>query len=145
MRRYLNRILTQPLALLALGLAGCETTSNANKALNATDIPIVITKGMSADELKAALGDPDDISPFKDNEGAEVWTYRKIDKTVDMVVTGTKDVPYVDPFTGEQKMLQESVLNPETRTTETETKFLVVFGKVAAWNTNQKSSRHITE
>lgn len=39
----------------------------------------VLKKGMPAEELRRAIGDPDSVKPLETKEGAgEVWTYRRV-------------------------------------------------------------------
>ena len=74
--------------------------------------------------------------------GAEVWIYRRTAVVgVDLVPTGTEDVPYVDPLSGQTRMIQNPVYNQETRTVEEELQLLLYEGRLVSWKRGFREKR----
>lgn len=145
---------TLALFLLAAGLAGCTNTpSSAPSASAAAAAPAAansiavdgthLHKGDTADKLLAAVGEPDERKPFRADEiAAEVWIYkRRIPGAVRQVPSSTRDVPYVDPLTGNMRMLQEPVYSNERTTFDETTELLLINGQLAEWKQWLRESR----
>ena len=98
---------------------------------------------MTRDQVRQALGNPADIVPLKTPSGeVEKWIYRRrVDEQVDQKPTGTQDVPYVDPFTGQMRTIQEPTYSLVTTTV---TEVVYVFwsdGELVNWNTVYRGDR----
>lgn len=104
-----------PLAALALlALVGC-TSGPGGASLEANPFER-LALGMTADQVRTMLGTPRTIRP--DPAGAagdEIWHYRqKRDEMTRQVSIGTRDVPAVNPLTGEDIIIKESVMGNES-------------------------------
>ncbi len=109
-----------------LFLAGCSTPSGSaprsaagpagGESASAVAAPLsALQKGMTAGEVRAILGEPDEIKPFKSPDiGVNVWTYRRIVRGPErQVITGTRDIPAVNPITGLPITMQEPIYGQE--------------------------------
>ena len=116
-----------PLVLVCLtfpGMGGCNSVfgprSNPAGLRTATrpNSFDTITKGMSAAEVRALVGKPHGIKADKaDGTEAEIWLYQQIlDKVVRQVHMSTRDVPAVNPITGQSIIIQEPVMSDEVTT-----------------------------
>ncbi len=137
------------LAFLAAALfAGCETTSNAPAAGTKPKagpgqpskpevlIPAAklnaVKRGMTSAEVRGLLGNPNNISPFPAGElKGEVWTYRiSVVKRTNFIAASMEEIPFVDPITGEMKMIKEPVLRPQYERFYQTLQFLMVQDRV---------------
>ena len=107
-------------------LAGCETTSSRVK-----DGPIFLAKGMTGDEVKELIGEPD--STRQVSEQTQVWVYEETNQQIRAVQPETREVPYVDIVTGELKTRPEGVTNIETSSTTLITELYMVNGVLVGW------------
>ena len=136
------------LALLAALLAACSSTPSAATARSdrapAAGEPEAwrsLAKDMTADQVRAALGQPFAVRPMQ-SPGAEIWVYRRMTaRDVGMVPLKMEDIPYVDPFTGQQRMIQEPVYYQEVRTVEEELNLLLYQGKLVSWKSRYLNAR----
>jgi outer membrane protein assembly factor BamE (lipoprotein component of BamABCDE complex) len=130
-------------ALIAL-LAGCASSpttssstsdnSGASPTMTATtDSPeTTLQKGMTADAVKAIMGDPVEIRPMKSPAGnAEIWVYRRSTRGATLQVqVGTKSTPITTTnSTGQSMVLQtidEPILRQQTEIID-ETIYLLIF------------------
>jgi len=122
---------------------GCNTVTTSGAAAE----PVEIKLGMSSVEVLAELGKPAEVKDLeRDGALLEVWVYKYTRQSqVDMKQTGTYDVPYIDPITGRQRMIQEPTLMPEiTKVLDT---FEIVFAneQVVSWNQKREHSRKLVE
>lgn len=67
--------------------------------------------GMTANEVRGVLEQPDQIKPFKSPDtGVTIWIYqRTVEGPVRDMVTGTREVPSVNPFTAQTQAIQEPI------------------------------------
>jgi hypothetical protein len=74
-----------------------------------------LRKGMLSNEVRVVLGEPDEIKPFKTGEiGVYVWTYRRIvEGPVREVIAGTRDLPAINPITGQPTTIQDPIYKQE--------------------------------
>ena len=143
----MQKLLT--LVTLACGLAllgGCESTSTGvGKKLSQPE-QVAITKGMDAEELLAALGEPISVEQVDaERPGIEIWTYAKENSQVQLVTTGMRETPYIDPISGVETTIKDPILSPMRTSVEEKTKFLVADGKVVSWKVERDESSYITE
>jgi hypothetical protein len=132
-------------ALIAL-LAGCASTptsspvagdrSAANSTMNAPGDPeSALQKGMTAEAVKAIMGEPSEIKPMKSPAGlAEIWIYhRKIQGNVQQVMVGMKSTPITSiSSTGQTSIIQsidEPILRQQTEIIEETVNLLIFEGK----------------
>jgi len=89
--------------------AGSAPTGSGGASLDA------LRKGMTATEVRAVLGNPDEIKPFKSPDiGVYVWTYRRVVRGPErQVITGTRDIPAINPITGQSITMQEPIYAQE--------------------------------
>lgn len=129
-------------ALVFLLLNGCETTS-------AEDLrgPVEITVGMSSADVLLRLGEPSRVKEREiDGNLLEVWAYDYTRQNyVELRQTGTREVPYIDPITGQMRMVPEPELMPEiTRIIDT----IEIFfdqERVVTWDQRRKQSRDLIQ
>lgn len=140
------------LALLAAILAACSSAPSAatagsgrTPAAGEPEAWKSLAKDMTADQVRAALGQPVEVRPMQ-QAGAEVWVYRRMTaRDVGMVPTKMEDIPYFDPFTGEQRTIQEPVYSQEVRTVEEELHLLLYEGKLVNWKSRFLGARTYQE
>jgi len=92
-------------------------------------------KGMTADQVRAVLNEPDEVRPVPSSNGrAEAWLYRtRIPKGSDLVPGKTESRPYFDPFTGMTRDIQEPVYTHETVTQLEQLNLLMFGGRLEHW------------
>ncbi len=126
--------------------AGCAAPSATAPVAPSAVAPLAgpaLRKGLSAGELKALLGEPKEVRPYVvEGVPSEIWIYeRRIPGVTRQVPVRMQEVPYVDPITGDTRMIQEPVYENE-RTTIIETTDVLMFsGAVAEWKTKQVAER----
>jgi hypothetical protein len=136
------------LALAGLILAGCANMPSTPAAEQDRKAPPAqqdpwqsLAEGMTADQVRAALGQPINVRPMQ-TSGAEIWVYRRITaREVGLVSLKTEDIPYNDPFSGQQRTIQEPVYSQEERTVEEELQLLLYEGKLMSWKSRFLSAR----
>lgn len=98
---------------------------------------------MKADEIKAAIGNPDRIKPVKNDEATvEIWFY-KYSKVVGtrQVVTSTTEVPYFDSMSNSIKTRAESVYGLENTSVTETTELLLVNGLLVSTKRYRNTGR----
>jgi outer membrane protein assembly factor BamE (lipoprotein component of BamABCDE complex) len=132
-------------ALIAL-LAGCASTpssspvagdhSAANSTMTAPGDPeSTLQKGMTAEAVRAIMGEPSEIKPMKSPAGqAEIWIYhRKTQGGVQQVMVGMKSTPITSiSSTGQTSIIQsidEPILRQQTEIIEETVNLLIFEGK----------------
>jgi hypothetical protein len=136
------------LALAGLILAGCANMPSTpaaeqdRKAQPSQQDPWqALAEGMTADQVRAALGQPIKVRPMQ-TSGAEIWVYRRMTaREVRMVPLKTEDIPYVDPLSGQERTIQEPVYSQEERTVEQELQLLLYEGKLMSWKSRFLEAR----
>jgi len=109
--------------------------------------PVEITTGMSSIEVLLALGKPLKVEHVEMEDAIlEVWTYNiPRGSRIEMRQTGSRDMPYVDPITGEPRMISEPELTPETTQITERTKIYFDNERVVTWESNFEESRELME
>ncbi len=143
--------LAATLFLVASAPAAVADTSSATASTDSTikkprvivvDTPpppppegIPLRLGLRRSEIKTILGRPTAVRPMESGDGkAEVWVYdRPVKTAVRPVSTGMRDVPWVDPITGEMRMLQEPIIEYETESRRVELRLLMFHGHLINW------------
>ncbi len=132
------------LTLGGLALTGCAGTSPAPTAqpgAAATDPWQTLTRGMTADQVRAILGKPREVRPMQ-TQGGEIWVYERTAGTdVDLVATRTEDQPYIDPISGQQRTVSSPVYSRELRTVTQELNLLIYEGKLVSWKASLRRER----
>jgi hypothetical protein len=149
----INCIVTRPVltslhiiaaaGLCLLALPACSTTpSSAVEQKNPTR---ALRKGMTPAAVRAVMGEPVEVVPLPAPEGtSERWLYRQLPRNVvEQKVTGTQEIPYVDPITGQQRMIPEPVYSNVTTTIVEEIHLLWFNGELISWTTQRKENRSI--
>lgn len=144
-------------------MAGCVSTPLPSGSSSAQDRPpasnrttvrsatldndmaeLGLKKGMTATELRRAWGAPRTTTPMAAaNVKAEVWTYHRIkDLGVRTVPTSMRAIPYQDPLTGTERLIQEPVYRQETISQVDVIELLLVEDRLVEWKrTRQHTSR----
>jgi hypothetical protein len=104
-----------------------------------------LRKGMTQEQVREMLGNPAQIRPVRGAEGtSERWVYeRRVSQVVDQQATGSQDVPYIDPFTGEMRMIQEPTYSQVTKTITEELHLLWRNGGLESWTTLHRSKQSL--
>ena len=91
-----------------------------------------IEQGMPDSRIRELLGAPDSVKDVsREGVRGEIWTYRvSMVESASQTPTGTQDVPYVDPFSGQEKMLKEPVYETEYHRVYQAVQFLFVQGQL---------------
>jgi hypothetical protein len=122
-------------------LAGCASSPSAPLAAPSQasvagkrDLWQSLVKGATADQVRAALGNPVEVRPMQQVPGhGEIWIYRRTKVATDMVVTRMENISSIDPFTGQQKTIANPVYSQVTRTIEEELQLLMFDGGLVNW------------
>ena len=124
------------LAVAVLFVSGCATAQ-------APDPWNGLTVNMTAEQVRALLGQPVVVRPMNSAQGsAEVWIYRRaVSGGVDLVATGTQEIPATNPLTGQQTTVLEPVYSQESRTVEQELQLLMYDGKLVSWKRADRTKR----
>ncbi len=90
--------------------------------------------GMPAAQVRELIGAPRRVKAIKrEGVAAEVWFYSyRAPAGVRQVVTGTREIPYVDPITGVMRSIPEPIYSQERVYLEETTELLIVEGTLAA-------------
>lgn len=137
--------------LLGLALAGCTAGPTLSNTPAVSSNPFTaLQKNLTANQVKALIGEPLKIKPFKvpglEPEGlaSEIWVYhRKVAETTGQVALTTKDVPYFDPFTQITRMIKEPVYSTETVTVIEVFELLMIQQQLVEWKTHRETERAI--
>jgi hypothetical protein len=124
------------LAVAVLFVSGCATAQ-------APDPWNGLTVNMTAEQVRALLGQPAVVRPRVSPQGpAEVWIYRRaVSEGVDLVATGTQEIPATNPLTGQQTTVLEPVYSQESRTVEKELQLLLFDGRLVTWKRADRTKR----
>lgn len=126
----------------AFGLSACETTESG-KEIDPKSAPVEIQKGMTAEDLVAAIGEPDEVREATPPvEGTEIWVYQKVDESVSLVLSGTTQTPGMD-IGGVQMTITDNVYTPSTSRYVEETQFLMVDGIMIAWKVRKNENTRL--
>jgi hypothetical protein len=130
-----------------IGVSGGKGTNPATPPVAGEKVPAELHKGMKPEEVRQALGNPVRVQPLKVPEGkAERWIYTRGKKTeTRRVATGTMDLPYVDPITGQTRMIPEPVYSDEATTITEELHLFWHNGELVDWKIEYRSDRSYTQ
>jgi hypothetical protein len=130
--------------VFALAFSGCSgvpdsTTAGAKSASGPEPAPASVNalqKGMKPDEVRALLGEPRDVSQRTGSAGPEeTWSYRRrLREYTNQKVTGTSEFPYVDPITGQTRMILEPIYTLYTVTEYEELTLQWRNGELVEWS-----------
>lgn len=139
MRPPLRFLSLATLALLAL--AGCASGPTA--ASRDANPFARLALGMTVDEVRTLVGAPRSIRPDPaGGAGDEFWHYRrKQDEMSRQVSTGTRDVPAVNPLTGEQIIIQEPVMGNESAILYLDVELKIINGRLMSIHVSRNLER----
>ena len=143
--------------VLALGVllpwfSGCESAPGASQAPAApAEVATkhnpfdAVQKGMTAAQVRALVGDPPVTKPFKSGgRDSEIWSYQyKVSETTRLVPIGTREVPTINPVTGQPGTSEESVMGHETTTLYQDINMLMIGGRIVEINRKPRMERNI--
>ncbi|EDY82097.1 hypothetical protein VDG1235_1717 [Verrucomicrobiia bacterium DG1235] len=125
-------------------LTACNTTESPSASNAAGDSVLDIAKGSSTEDLIALLGEPKTIKAYEgDPENVTIWIYETEKSQTDMVAYETQEIPYIDPITGEERMIEEPLYKAETKTRTQITQVYVVDEKVIGWKVDFEEKRQL--
>ncbi len=122
---------------LVLAIGGCATR-DYTEAPKAANRPIILQKGMSADEVHDLLGEP--ISVREEANGIETWTYEDYRESTRLVQADTQEVPYIHPVSREATTRIEAVTKTRTDRITLTTDLRFYNGKLIGWEESTRES-----
>ena len=133
--------------------SGCANTpasgagpATSPKETNARPNPFeAVKKGMTAEQVRALVGKPEQIKPFKDGElHSEVWVYQRvISEEARMVAVTTQEIPVTNPLTGQTSLVAEPVMSHEFIKVSEITELLMIDGRLIEWKRKPQVDRTI--
>lgn len=141
------------LALFLAGLAlaslagGCATNPGsgptARSPLTRTNPFNALTMGMSAAEVRALVGEPREIKADPgEGSDAQLWRYQhKLDEVVRQVPIGTRELPAINPITGQPIVIVESVMTDEFSTIYQDIDLLMIGDRILDIRRSQRVDR----
>ncbi len=132
------------LSATALFTQGCSTTSVeiTDTAYQSSEIK----KGSPIEDLIVAMGEPTRVETVREQPLLlESWIYIRERSRTEMIDTGTIEVPYVNPITGEDGVMHEIVSDPQTTTQIDTITVYVSEGIVLSWKIQRKTDRDIAQ
>lgn len=136
------------LLLLAvpLVLSGCATTGKETSLDSARSLSSDVVRGSPTEDLIALLGEPQLIEPYEgDPERIQIWTYHITKTNTQFVGFNSKEVPWVDPITGELKMILEPDYQPKTTISTDTVRVYIIDDKVLGWIVDRKNRRYYND
>jgi hypothetical protein len=128
------------LGTLLFAFTACETTpATATASPDPTAVEAQrppVKKGMTAEEVLAALGEPNARRPIDDPRVAEgeEWLYRsRSESHVGSAAVSINETFYIDPITGEDKVILDPVTGSEIYVVEREVRLYIIDGVLAGW------------
>lgn len=128
-------------ALALLALAGCSSgPGGASRDANPFER---LALGMTADQVRAQVGAPRTIRPDPAGGlGDEFWHYRhKRDEMMRQVSIGTRDVPAVNPLTGEDIIIKEPVMGNESAILYLDVELRIIDGRLMSIHLHRNLER----
>lgn len=143
MKRKLAAMVPLLPILLVVGCAVAPTETVDPNALPGARPGTSLTKGMSRDQVRGLWGDPREVKPMdpgNDVDEAQVWVYeRQQMANMGQYESGTRDVPYADPITGETRMIPESVYETKYDEVTITTELLFFNDELIEWKQSQRA------
>ena len=137
-----RRIPMVSMAAMLIGIiaAGCAEMSTVSRQRDRVASVVAnpdkfLHVGMTTDQLKEALGSPDEVRPLSNTNGrGETWVYRaRVTMGNNLIAGRTETQPYFDPFTNETREVEVPVYTNEAVTEIQLLNLLIYDGKVAKW------------
>ncbi len=131
-------LLTVPLVV-----SGCATTGRKTNVDPTHSLSRDVTRGSPTEDLIALLGEPQSIEPYDgDPERIQIWIYHITKTNTQFVGFNSKEVPWVDPITGELKMILEPEYQPKTTISTDTVQVYIINDKVLGWIVDRKKRRY---
>jgi hypothetical protein len=102
-----------------------------------------LQKGMTTEQVRNLWGKPEEVRLLKAGaQSGEVWVYRRpVSETMEEVPVRMQEIPYVDPLTGQTKMIKEPVYEQQSVVLIETTELLMFEGRLINWKQSQKEER----
>ena len=129
--------------LLSLVLAGCSTAPVSPPAARVPPDPFAaLQKQMSAAQVRALVGAPAEIKPFKaEVPASEIWVYhRKVAQQDREVPIGSQEIPRMNHVTGQMGTANEPIYETQSFAIIETIELLMVEQRLIEWK-----SRRLTE
>jgi len=146
------RVFLVGLGLAGLTFSGCATATpapGAGTAAAAATAPkdpwLALARDLTAEQVRAALGEPREMRPMQ-TSGGEIWVYRRTTAAgVDLVQTSTEEIPYYDPIRGEMRTRPSPVYSQQTRLVEQELNLLMFQGRLVSWKVQVRQGQRFIQ
>jgi hypothetical protein len=143
MNRILSKMVTWLSILLVTGCAVAPSEPVDPNALPGPRPGTSLTKGMGGDQVRELWGEPREVKPMETGnevDKAEVWVYeRQQIANMGQYESGTRDVPYVNPVTGESTMIPEPTYETKFDEVTVTTELLLFYGELIQWKQFQRA------
>jgi len=134
------------LLTIPLAVSGCATTVRERSADSPHTLTGDVARGSPTEDLIALLGEPQSIEPFEgDPERIQIWTYHITKTDTNFVGFNSKEVPWVDPITGELKMILEPDYQPKTTIRTDTVRVYIMNDKVLSWKVDRKKRSYYND
>jgi hypothetical protein len=131
------------LFLTALTILVCGCSTGPQSTATASDpkpAQHVITRGMTADEVRKLVGEPAEIKKVAETPGTEIWIYtRRISINTQLNAVTTHQVPTTSPMTGTY-YIPEPDFHVENTEVEEITELLFYNAQLLEWKHHTRDS-----
>jgi hypothetical protein len=143
------------LYFLGLGLVASLSSCSAPPVNNKASSPgparplSQLHKGQTSAQVETLLGKPAEIRPFSVKDGdlqSEVWIYRVIVEEKEwQVPTGVREIPAVNPRTGQAIVIQEPIYETQQVRTTDIVELLMVEQQLLEWKTRRETTQALQQ
>lgn len=133
------------LSLALLIVAGCASSTLPPEFPEKPVSFTTLRKGLTDTEVRTLLGEPAEIREIqKSGLTGHIWTYHwKVAETTKMVALNTREVPAINPRTGEATTVREPVYDAQVNAIVETAELLIYEKKLYGWKILRKDESHV--